>query len=72
MVHAMKKVWADAFEFIAEHVWTHKSQTELHQIGNTDFYADYTPLSREQIEAAKAECADHIARSNVISVKSGL
>ena len=73
MVQAMLKLWNSAAELIS---W-HEPQSapkpepdEQHKLGG--YYADYTPLTPVQLEASKAECAEHIARSKVVSVKSGL
>jgi len=67
MVKAMLQFWRSAAEMFSGH---EKGAADLHRIG--DYYADYSELTPDEIEAAKAACADHIARSKVISVKSGL
>ena len=74
MVQVMKKWFSSAAEFIS---WDFHAITpaepvgEEHKIGE-QYFADYSDLSPEQLKAAKEACAEHIARSKVISVKSGL
>lgn len=75
MVRTMRKWMSSAAEFISlDHAFSAPSAPDKkpeYQLGAL-YCADYSDVTAEQIRAAKNECADHIARSKVISVKSGL